>query len=422
MSRPPGTSLPLVEQRGRIPTILLGSLIITGVGQTLLYALLPLASRSLALSGFQSSSVFALSALLWSLSSPFWGRIADHTGGRTVLVLGLAGQAASNLAVGLAILGALRGTIPHGAVFPLLLILRGINGVLGSAVLPAAQGLALRCAPGQPRIAIVGRIATCWSIGLMAGPGFAAIIAPAGLAMPLLAAAALTAGAALLLTLRPIRAPAALLPATAGPGSQRSLRRRIRFFLVMALANGTASALIAQSTGFFVQDRLGLAPHAAIAVSGTALSLVAGSSVLAQIAAIRLRPPPLRLIMAGAASLAGAVLAILAAPQPAILLPAMGLAGAGLGATTLGLSTAASLRSRADQQGGVAGALASASSFGAIVSALGIMPFYDHVVWLPYAGVAMLAAFVLAGGWAGQTKAKMPSRPPLVPRLLQTDR
>ncbi len=415
MSRPPGPP-------GRIPTILLGSLIITGVGQTLLYALLPLASRSLSLSGFQSSSVFALSALLWSLSSPFWGRIADRTGGKTVLVLGLAGQAVSNLAVGLAIMGALRGTVPHGAVFPLLLILRGINGVLGSAVLPSAQGLALRCAPDQPRIAIVGRIATCWSIGLMAGPGFAAVIAPAGLAMPLLAAAAFTATAALLLTLRPIRAPAAIMPATAGPGSQRALRRRIRVFLVMALANGTANALIAQSTGFFVQDRLGLSPHAAIAVSGTALSLVAGCSVLAQIAAIRLRPPPLRLIMAGAASLTGAVLAILAAPTAYILIPAMGLAGAGLGATTLGLSTAASMRSRADQQGGVAGALASASSFGAIVSALCVMPFYDHVVWLPYAGVALLAAFVLAGGWAGQTKAKMPSRPPLVPRLLQTDR
>jgi MFS family permease len=396
----------------------LGSLLITGVGQTLLYALLPLASRSLSLSGFQSSSVFALAALFWSLCSPFWGRIADRTGGRTVLVLGLAGQALSNLAVGLAILGALRGIVPHSAVFPLLLVLRGINGVLGSAVLPAAQGLALRCAPDQPRIAIVGRIATCWSIGLMAGPGFAAMIAPAGLAMPLLAASALTAAAALLLAVRPIRAPAALLPAMAGPGSQRALRRRIRFFLVMALANGTASALIAQSTGFFVQDRLGLAPQIAIAVSGTALSLVAGCSVLAQIAAIRLRPPPRRLIITGAAALTGAVLAVLAAPRPDILILAMGLAGAGIGATTLGLSTAASLRTRANQQGGVAGALASASSFGAIVSALGIMPFYDRLLWLPYAGVALLAATILvstvfAGDRARRNRAALPSARPL---------
>jgi MFS family permease len=397
MSRPPAVNPPLVSHRARIPNILLGSLVITGVGQTLLYALLPLASRSLSLSGFQSSSVFALSALLWSLCSPLWGRIADRTGGRTVLVLGLAGQAASNLAVGLAIMGALRGIVPHAAVFPLLLTLRGINGVLGSAVLPSAQGLALRCAPDQPRIAVVGRIATCWSIGLMAGPGFAAVIAPAGLAVPLLAAACLTATAATLLSLRPICAPAATLPATAASGSQRALRRRIRGFLAMALANGTASALIAQSTGFYVQDRLGLSPHAAIAVSGMALSLVAGCSVLAQILAIRLRPSPPRLIMTGAACLAAAVLTVLAMPHALVLIPAMGLAGAGLGATTLGLSTAASLKSRADQQGRVAGALASASSFGAILSALGVMPFYDRLVWLPYAGVAVLAASVVAG-------------------------
>ena len=392
-----------------MPYVLLGSLIITGIGQTLLYALLPLASRSLSLSGFQSSAVFALAALFWSFSSPFWGRVADRQGGMRILVVGLGGQALSNFAVGLAILGALRGVVPHGAVFPLLLVLRGINGVLGSAVLPAAQSLALRSAPHLPRISVVGRVATCWTIGLMAGPGFAAAIAPAGLAVPLLTASVLAGGAAVFLAVRPIRVGEHGLANAGGTGALRMIRRRIRLFMAMQLANGTASALIAHSTGFYVQDRLGLAPHAAIAVSGLALSLTAGCSVLAQIAAIRLRPPPSGMIMGGALMLAAAMGAVLAAPVPAVLVVAMGAAGAGLGAATLGISTAASLRTRPNQQGGVAGTLASASSFGAIVSALGVMPFYERYVSLPYIAVSVLACLVVAGVAMG-VRSRVPVR------------
>jgi MFS family permease len=411
---PPASSGPFGQSAptppGRVPTLLLGSLIITGIGQTLLYALLPLASRSLSLSGFQSSSVFALAALFWSLSSPFWGRMSDRQGGMRILIVGLAGQGASNLAVGLAILGALHGRLPHGAVFPLLLVLRGINGVLGSAVLPAAQSLALRCAPHQPRITVVGRVATCWTIGLMAGPGFAAAIAPLGLAVPLLAAAGMASLAALLLAIRPIRAGAQGMPAAGRPGALRLIRRRIRGFMVMQLAIGTASSLIAQSTGFYVQDGLKLAPHPAILVSGLALSLTAGCSVLAQIAAIRLRPPPHVLMAGGALVLAASVCGVLALPEPAMLIVAMGAAGAGMGAVTLGVSTAASLRTRPNQQGGVAGTLASAGSLGAIVSALGVMPFYERFVALPYGMVALLAFGVAAGAMAARGMARSAKR------------
>jgi hypothetical protein len=71
--------------------------------------------------------------------------------------------------------------------------------------------------------------------------------------------------------------------------------------------------------------------------------------------------------------------------------------GAGFGATTLGLSTSASLLTRANQQGGVAGSLASAGSLGAIVSALAVMPFYERLPDAPYAVVGILAGMVLAG-------------------------
>jgi MFS family permease len=385
-----------------VPLVLLGSLIVTGIGQTLLYALLPLASRSLALTGFQSSAVFALSALLWSVSSPFWGRISDRSRSVGVLVLGMSGQGLSNLAVGLTIYGAQRGMLPHGAVFPVLLLLRGINGLLGSAVLPSAQGMALRSAPNRPRIAVVGTIATCWAIGTMTGPGFAAALAPFGLAAPLMVAAGLSATAGIVLLRLPAVGGPSVASSAARPHALRFIRRRIWPLMLMQLGVGTASALVSQSTGFFVRDRLGLLPHGALAVAGSALSVLAACNVGMQILAIRTRPAPRTLIMAGSTAVALAAAAVVAmpVPEPLLVVAALGVVGAGFGAMALGLSTSASLMTRPNQQGGVAGSLASAGSLGAIVSALAVMPFYERLPDFPYIVVSGLAVIVLAGSIA----------------------
>ncbi|MEJ0046785.1 MAG: MFS transporter [Rhodospirillales bacterium] len=387
-----------------MPLVLLGSLVITGVGQTLLYALLPLASRELSMNGVQSSSVFALSALLWSMSSPFWGRLADRARGVTVLVVGMAGQGLSNLAVGVTIYAAQRGMLSHAAVFPLLLGLRGINGILGSAVLPSAQSLGLRSAPHRPRISVVGTIATSWTLGTMGGPGFAALLAPMGLAAPLLCAAFLSFGAAATLGLRPAAAGGAVASSAARPWALRMIRRRIWGFMLMQLGLGTASALVAQSTGFFVQDRLGLTAHGAVAVAGSGLSAMAGCSIAAQILAIRLRPTAHTLMLGGAAAVALAAVAVIAVPVPYVLVPALGVVGAGFGVATLGTSTAASLMTRAGQQGAVAGSLTSAGSLGAIVSALAVMPFYERFPDAPYGVVAVLGVLVAVGTLAAPKK------------------
>jgi MFS family permease len=382
----------------RVPLVLLGSLAVTGVGQTLLYSLLPIASRRLGLTISQSSQIFALSALLWSLSSPFWGRLADRSGGVATLVAGMLGQAMSNLAVGLTIFGALRGDVRHAAVYPLLLVLRGINGMLGSAVLPSAQGLVLRRAALKPRIAVVGAVATAWTVGTMTGPGFAAALAPLGLPAPLLVAAMLAAVAPGVLGIHASGDRAAIPAATPGRFASRMVRRRIWGFMLMQLAIGTAGAIISQSSGFFVQDRLGLSSRGAMTVTGVALSALAACNVSGQVLAMRLRPAAPVLILGGSAALALAVVVAVLVQRPLVLIAAMGAMGAGLGVASLGISTAASLRTRATQQGAVAGNLSSAGSLGAIISALAVMPFYQQHTAVPYLAAAALAAVVAAAG------------------------
>src|SRR5512147_2702467 len=70
-------------------------LICVGLGQSMLFAILPPAARSIGLTPFQVSTIFATSAAIWVFVSPMWGRRSDVMGRRPVILIGLLGFAAS---------------------------------------------------------------------------------------------------------------------------------------------------------------------------------------------------------------------------------------------------------------------------------------------------------------------------------------
>jgi len=255
----------------------------------------------------------------------------------------------------------------------------------------------IRLAPGAPRVAVIGRIGSAFALGSLAGPGFAALLLPFGLATPLAAAAALAlAGAcATALTLRghepafapaEIRRPGRLLP-----------RGRLRRFMLLQLGAGTAASVVAQATGFLLQDRLGVSGASAARAVGTCLMLQAAVGLAAQLTAMRRAAPPGALVGLGAAGTALAALALIPARGGAwVLFPCLTGLSASLACVYLGLAVGASRSASAGAQGAVAGAMAAAGSLGALASALMVMPLYRVSPSLPLAAVAALALAVLA--------------------------
>ena len=75
--------------------LLFTGLLSIGMGQSLMFAILPPVARNLGLSEVQVGMIFAISGLLWALSSPFWGRLSDRWGRRPVILVGLLGYAVS---------------------------------------------------------------------------------------------------------------------------------------------------------------------------------------------------------------------------------------------------------------------------------------------------------------------------------------
>ena len=77
--------------------LLFACLVSVGMGQSMLFSVLPPAARGIGLTPFQVSTIFATSASLWVFVSPAWGRRSDVAGRRRVMMIGLLGYALSLL-------------------------------------------------------------------------------------------------------------------------------------------------------------------------------------------------------------------------------------------------------------------------------------------------------------------------------------
>ena len=77
---------------------LLACVMVLGMGQTIMFAILPPIGRELGLSELQVGAIFSLSALMWVVMSPFWGRLSDRWRRKPVILIGMGGYIVSMIA------------------------------------------------------------------------------------------------------------------------------------------------------------------------------------------------------------------------------------------------------------------------------------------------------------------------------------
>ena len=76
----------------------------TAAGGNALVTVMPAIGREFGMSDTLIASVFALSALFWTITSPFWAEQSDRRGRKAMMILGLGGFTVSMLLFGLAVL------------------------------------------------------------------------------------------------------------------------------------------------------------------------------------------------------------------------------------------------------------------------------------------------------------------------------
>ena len=141
-----------------------------GLGQSFVFVLVPPLARDLGLTVIQTSSIFAISAVAWALTSAFWGRASDKYGRRNIAILGLLGYSISLISLITPLFLVERNILHVAYLFPALVLGRLINGLVGSATRPASFAYVADTSTKEKRTVKFARLESSFLLGTVAGP------------------------------------------------------------------------------------------------------------------------------------------------------------------------------------------------------------------------------------------------------------
>ncbi|HXH54002.1 MAG TPA: MFS transporter [Sphingomicrobium sp.] len=400
--------------------LLYAAMLVAAAGNTALQAVMPAIGREIGIADFWVAIAYTWSAVLWVLLAPYWAEKSDRHGRKALTLLGLAGFIVSTLLCGLILLAGLEGAIGGGLTFLLFAFARAIYGFLGCATPSATQAYLASRTRRSGRVAALSALASSFGLGTIIGPALAPlfVLPLIGLAGPLFAFAAIAIAvfAAILAWLpndrfarRAGRGAAMSYPSLATPPTGASVvaatspRRprlkwndpRIRSWILAGVAAGHAQAAILTCIGFFVIDRLALAPNGAEESIAIVMMAGAAATLAAQWGLIpRIDAAPRALIVWGAVIAAAGLIGIIFAENLYGITLGFAVASVGFGLTRPGFTGGASLAVPLSDQGSVAGVITAANGISFVAApALG-MALYGLDPDIPFALSALLLAIL----------------------------
>ena len=381
--------------------ILLASLVIVGMGFSVLFPILAPLGRELGLSEFQITSIIAASSMTVFLVAPLWGRLSDQWGRKRVMLIGLFGFTVGTVLFNSALSLGLSGMLLGLPLFITLVVTRIMHAAVMSATMPASTAYMADITDLNTRTKGIGAAGAANNLGAILGP------AVSGLAIiSLLAPLWIMAGLALLNGLfvwRFLPEP----PQHWEPGRSDSrlkyTDRRILPFITVGILMFMGFALVQQTMGFRFQDALDLSAGETARTFGFAMMLSAGCSLVAQGFVVqRLEIAPFTLLKLAIPILIVAF-SIMAVFQSQLMLTlGMMILGFGMGLAGPGFMAGASLAVSAEEQGSVAGVAGSCGPLGFTLGPLlgGAMYQIDPV--LPYAfSVGVYIVLMVFMQWIG---------------------
>ncbi len=379
------------EERRWAFLLLFLSLTCLGMGQTVIFAILPPVSRELGMMDFQVGAIFMVSAAFWLVMSPFWGRLSDTWARKPVILIGLSGFVASTVAFASLLYMGLAGLAPLAFVYPMMILSRTIYGTLGPGAMGAAQAYVADRTSIETRTRSLAGMGAAFGLGTTMGPGMVAVLSPFGILAPLFGVA--------ILGIVSIFAIAFFLPERTGPRERKAppmLRPwdvRIRDALCVAVLFSTAHAIAVQTATFFIIDRFSVGPEKAAQTAGFALLGMSLAALVTQLIILpRLRWTVRQLMIRGGAIVCAGFVVMITAGEIIQVVAAMTMLGSGGALARSGSMGAASLSVSPDEQGAVAGLVSSTGGAGFVVAPLLAFPLYSVMPNAPY-----LASMSLAG-------------------------
>ncbi len=397
--------------------LLYSAMLVASSGNTALQSVMPAIGREIGIADFWVAIAYTWSAVLWVALAPYWAEKSDHHGRKALAIMGVSGFIVSTLLCGIVLFSGLERWISAGLTFGLFAIFRGIYGGFGCATPSATQAYLASKTRRSGRVAALSALSSSFGLGTIIGPAVAPlfVVPVLGLAGPLFAFAliALAVVTSLILWLpndrvgRKVGHGAAMsYPSLATPPTGASIvaataphraKRlkwtdpRVRPWIIAGVTAGHAQAATLTCLGFFIIDRLHLAPSGSEGPISIVMMAGAVATLGAQWGLIpRLNLSPRTLILWGALIAAAGLVWTTGSNNLYGITMGFALASVGFGFTRPGFTAGASLAVPMSEQGAVAGVITSANGISYVLApTLGISLYgLDHN--LPFVAFALL--------------------------------
>jgi MFS family permease len=337
----------------------------TGMGQSLVFAILAPLGREVQLGELQITSIIALSALIFALAAPRWGRFSDRAGRKPIIITGLLGYTVGTLLFTSVFYAGLTGMLGGLLLYAVLLTARCSQALIMSGTNPAATAYAADHTGPEQRTRTMARLGTANSMGTILGPAVSGALATFGLLAPLYFAAGLAFLAALLVWWQLPVTPRQDLTSRPLSARLRFTDRRILLFLGTTVGLFIGYSGIQQTLGFQLQDKLDLTGIQTAQMTGAALMVSAVFTFLVQVTIMqRVKLEPTQFIRLGLISLLFGAAVISGFETFAVLAIGMAFLGIGLGLCMPAISAGASLAVNPEEQGAAAGLISACPAIG----------------------------------------------------------
>lgn len=380
--------------------------LIAAAGNMALQSVLPAIGREFRLSDTLVAGAFAISALMWTVASPFWARLSDTLGRKRVILIGLGGFVVSMSGFGLAATSGLEQWLGAGLAFLLMAVARTIYGVFGSAAPIASQAyVADRTSPEQ-RTQAMSLLASAQGLGTVIGPALAPffVLPLVGLAGPMYAFALFGLVVLLIVWRRLPSGEVLRIPSVGGHRHEagKGLWRdpRVRDYLLYGLLITGVQAVNISVLGFHIIDEMraaGVAAREAQPFIGIAMLAGAAATLMVQwglIPLLRMQPRDL-MRWGGGLALLGNVMSI-ASPGYYGVVVGYAVVSMGIGFARPGFTAGSSLSVAAHEQGAIAGLMMSLAGLSFLGPPVVGVALYEWAEAAPFVANALLLAVATA--------------------------
>ena len=387
------------------PKILSGLMLIilfVSMGQSVYWQTMPIIGREFNFSEIEINTLVSISAAMFIVFTPFWGRLSDRIGRKAVLLIGLSGYVLSNI---IFLYSASLGLIGYVTGFSLLMILlmaRIVNSAIGAASRPASGAYVADVTSEEDRSSGMGKFGAANNIGTILGPVlvgslvglniFGINIPQFGLLTPLIVMSILMAIAAVFVYIFLPSGDSVSEAETGGSGIV--FDRNLKLLLAIGVIIFTAFALVQSITAFYIQDRFAYNLDETAKTTALLLGTMAFMAIISQLTIVqKYKGSPLNLIKYSLPLFILSCLFIIFSPNFLFLYAGMAFMGLGMGLASPGYTSAASLNADKDKQGAAVGLAMVAPGIGFALGPLLSGFLYSSSMNLPF--IFILPLFLL---------------------------